>query len=482
MAAMALRGSFILLWIFSTLPLAGALRAGDAAAAQAEAAQADRASPIPTKEEQSSSLKLIRDLYKDGYSKAKQASEKLALARLLYQQGKATRDDPAGRYVLLLEARDVAVDAGDLGLALEAADEIARRYLAVNAFDLKIQALERAGRQAKTSEANRSLTASSFDLAEEAIRVDNFTVAKRVASFAASKAGKTKHLAAWAAFLTRRATDLEKEYAAVKEALEVLRQRKNDPGASLVVGKFRALLKEDWDSGLELLRFSSDPILKGLSQRELEQSAGKSDPVELGDAWLSASEGLIAPFKSAALRRAVYWYHKAAGSLEGLTKDKLLEKLTRTLAGATDIKPGLMAELFEGKSLKRKVKVRTDPRLDFDWQAGPPDKELPADRFSIRWTGAVRASSPGKYVIAIEYDDGARLWLDEELVLDDWTGGVHRKEIAVYLTDKPHSFHLEQFEENGHAKLRFTWTRSASAVTAVIVYLHDSGDERKARR
>ena len=73
----------------------------------------DSPAPIPDAAAQAASLKLVRDIFKADYASAKLAPAKLKLSKKLLEQGIETRDDPAARYVLFLEARDLAVEAGD---------------------------------------------------------------------------------------------------------------------------------------------------------------------------------------------------------------------------------------------------------------------------------------------------------------------------------------------------------------------------------
>ncbi|MBA3937875.1 MAG: hypothetical protein H0X38_10465, partial [Planctomycetes bacterium] len=40
--------------------------------------------------------------------------------------------------------------------------------------------------------------------------------------------------------------------------------------------------------------------------------------------------------------------------------------------------------------------------------------------FSVRWTGEIEAPRDGTYTFYVPSDDGVRLWLDGELVFDNW--------------------------------------------------------------
>ncbi len=447
----------------------------------------DNPAPIPDAAAQAASLKLVRDLFKADYASAKLAPAKLKLSRKLLEQGIETRDNPAARYVLFIEARDLAVDAGDARAALGVVDEIATRYLAVGALDLKAQALEKISKGPRTPGVERGLALSSLELAETALRVGNYPVAKKAAVLgdAIADRAKARHLAAWARYLGRQTADQEKELVAVKAAQAVLQQIRTDPDASLTAGRFRALLKGEWEAGCALIKNGADPVLKALAETELSQPADPSEQSALGDGWFAAAEKLSPPFKAPAQARAVYWYERALEGLQGLTRAQLEDKLSRVAAGSGDLKPGLMAELFEGRGLKRKKKVRVDQQIVFAWGFGSPDKLIPVDRFSIRWTGVIQAPSPGRYTLTFQADDGVRFWLDGELLADHWAVGFHRTQAVAFLTDKPHDLRIEYYEENNPAQITLSWSKDGRAGAIPVpahALFHDAAAEREAKK
>ena len=74
---------------------------------------------------QKEALRKIKDLFKAEYAK-KLPAEQADLARKLLQSGLETSDDPATKWVLFREARDLAIAGGDAETAFKAADETAR--------------------------------------------------------------------------------------------------------------------------------------------------------------------------------------------------------------------------------------------------------------------------------------------------------------------------------------------------------------------
>src|SRR6185436_20143834 len=60
------------------------------------------------------------------------------------------------------------------------------------------------------------------------------------------------------------------------------------------------------------------------------------------------------------------------------------------------------------------------PTVDFSWVLGAPDPSVNADGFAVRWTGQVQPFYSENYTFITTTDDGARLWVDGQLVISDW--------------------------------------------------------------
>ena len=97
---------------------------------------------------------------------------------------------------------------------------------------------------------------------------------------------------------------------------------------------------------------------------------------------------------------------------------------------------------------------RQDEALNFDWEYGSPDPSLPEDGFSARWTGELWLPA-GNYVYLLMVDDGARLWIDGQLVLDLWVPGEARRPFTeVHLEEGLHGFRVEYYEVDLRAFIR----------------------------
>src|SRR5262245_25179503 len=87
----------------------------------------DKKASVPDATAQKEAEKVVREVFKEDYAK-KTPADRQALARKLQMQGIETKDNPSFAFVLLREARDMAVQVGDSATAMEAVTELARRF------------------------------------------------------------------------------------------------------------------------------------------------------------------------------------------------------------------------------------------------------------------------------------------------------------------------------------------------------------------
>ena len=103
--------------------------------------------------------------------------------------------------------------------------------------------------------------------------------------------------------------------------------------------------------------------------------------------------------------------------------------------------------------------VRNDVRLDFNWGTDAPYPGLSADNFSARWTRAMTFDA-GTYRFRLTVDDGARLWINNQLVIDEWRDGAERERVAdVALAAGTHNLRVDYYEGAGNARIRLTWEK-----------------------
>lgn len=125
---------------------------------------------------------------------------------------------------------------------------------------------------------------------------------------------------------------------------------------------------------------------------------------------------------------------------------------TRIAGGNTY--PNWKGEYFANAALAGSpVLVRDDRYLDFRWGFGAPDLRLPADNFSARWTHTFNGM-PGQYRLDLTSDDGARLYVNDQLVIDNWGVQAAATQSVDYWFSGAARLRVEYFESTGMAALR----------------------------
>ncbi len=121
---------------------------------------------------------------------------------------------------------------------------------------------------------------------------------------------------------------------------------------------------------------------------------------------------------------------------------------------------GLKADYFNNKTLSGSpVSSRIEQQVLNQWRKSPGIPGLRTDNFSIRWTGVIRPEADGDYWLTAAGDDGFRLFIDGNLLLDGWKdqGLTELKAKLTLKKGQEYSIRLEYYQAGGGAALFFAW-------------------------
>ncbi|MEZ5424870.1 MAG: glycoside hydrolase family 3 C-terminal domain-containing protein [Pyrinomonadaceae bacterium] len=129
----------------------------------------------------------------------------------------------------------------------------------------------------------------------------------------------------------------------------------------------------------------------------------------------------------------------------------------RTPDGASN---GLSGDYFANMDFEGEPAfTRVDQQLNFRWATGSPAEGFPGDKFSNRWTGFLVADVSGRYSISLSSNDGGRLYLDDQLIVDVWGDHATLTGTAVIelKAGERHKIRVDHYESIGNADLVLGW-------------------------
>ncbi len=123
---------------------------------------------------------------------------------------------------------------------------------------------------------------------------------------------------------------------------------------------------------------------------------------------------------------------------------------------------GLRGEYFNNKNLEGQPDtIKYDETLDYVWREDAPAPGIQKDSFSVRWTGLLTPPVSGEYTIGVTGDDGIRLYLDDELLIEDWTdhAPITLKTTVNLKKDRDYRIKIEYYENAGGATIKLGWIK-----------------------
>jgi len=144
--------------------------------------------------------------------------------------------------------------------------------------------------------------------------------------------------------------------------------------------------------------------------------------------------------------------------------------LTDTDSGLVAVvPPGLEGTYFDNIDLTNPRLTRFDTVISFDWGSGSPDPSIGPDTFSVRWEGAIEPLYSELYTLYAMTDDGFRLWIDDQLVIDSWIdqAPTERSGLVNLTAGQRHAIRIEYYENGGGAVARLLWSSASQAKEVV---------------
>jgi beta-glucosidase len=155
----------------------------------------------------------------------------------------------------------------------------------------------------------------------------------------------------------------------------------------------------------------------------------------------------------------------------------------RLSTGGPSSDTGLNAEYFANPNLAGDPALkRRDPVINFEWNNVSPGPGVPAQNFSVRWTGELVPPVDGDYRLGMDTDGGSRIFLDGKKIIDDWAPHGERTMTTLIHLQAGHAYpiRMEYFHYGWESTARLLWlppnliqeaadaARKADVVIAVV--------------
>jgi outer membrane protein OmpA-like peptidoglycan-associated protein len=120
---------------------------------------------------------------------------------------------------------------------------------------------------------------------------------------------------------------------------------------------------------------------------------------------------------------------------------------------------GLTVEYYNGRNFDRFISSTIDKRIGFSRRLESPAPGVAKEFFSMRWTGSLIAPRTGLYTFNVIVDDGVKLWVNHELLIDSWIEQEATNYSATIFLDEGQTYDLkiEYFNSIVHSVLQIQW-------------------------
>jgi regulation of enolase protein 1 (concanavalin A-like superfamily) len=176
------------------------------------------------------------------------------------------------------------------------------------------------------------------------------------------------------------------------------------------------------------------------------------------------------------LKRAISTAVIAAWMLSLLAASFLIRDPAQASAAEPATTNGLKAEYYTNSgpqefrfgTLKA---TNLDPNLDFNsLETAFQLLTGQVDRVNVRWTGMIQPQFTENYTFSMIGDNGFRLWIDNQLIIDHWVDDWDREQVSrpiSLVAGQKYDFKVEYFENFGGSNLHLRWSSPSVAKSPV---------------
>lgn len=114
--------------------------------------------------------------------------------------------------------------------------------------------------------------------------------------------------------------------------------------------------------------------------------------------------------------------------------------------------------------------TRTDATVNFNWSSIPPATNVGPNTYVVRWTGAVQPQFNETYTFYTTTDDGVRLWVNGQLLIDQWADQsptTWSNQITL-VAQQRYNIQMDYFQDGGGAQAQLSWSSPSTGPMTII--------------
>jgi glucose/arabinose dehydrogenase len=148
---------------------------------------------------------------------------------------------------------------------------------------------------------------------------------------------------------------------------------------------------------------------------------------------------------------------------------KTYEALYRINGGSVGSGSGLTGTYFASNDFTSPVLTRVDRNPYVKW-GGAPGPGVPANGFSVRWTGELQGQFSGTHSFFLTANDKARIWLGGTKIFDTFASPTTTEQQATFSLQagQRYPITIEFVDNSGSAKLTLKWAQGTVLPKSVI--------------
>ncbi|MBR30258.1 MAG: hypothetical protein CMN77_03015 [Spirochaetaceae bacterium] len=151
------------------------------------------------------------------------------------------------------------------------------------------------------------------------------------------------------------------------------------------------------------------------------------------------------------------WQRPGSETPSHLSKTGTLSSTALLVREEEGIQESWQAEYFKGRNFEQSKLKRSEAFIDHDFNKSSAAPSVPRENFSARWTGRLKIKTPGEYTFYTTSDDGVRLYINGQLIIDEWRGMAPTEHSGTVQLQSDADVLLEYFQGGGGASIQLEW-------------------------